>query len=75
LRGSYVAAKSFSVPKGLLAEPSDGTLVAAKGWVARAPARTLRVLGRLLDAVAAMDYSFNVERMTPRDAGSSAIRA
>ncbi|HYL17240.1 MAG TPA: hypothetical protein VEV20_01045 [Burkholderiales bacterium] len=73
-----MAAKSFSVPKGLLAEPSDGTLVAAKGWVARAPARTLRVLRRLhpgLDAVAAMDYSFNVERMTPRDAGSSAIRA
>jgi glycine betaine/proline transport system substrate-binding protein len=58
-------------PKGLLGEPSSGTLVGSKVWVARAPARTLRVLRRLylgLDAVAAMDYSVNVQGLTPRDA-------
>jgi glycine betaine/proline transport system substrate-binding protein len=58
-------------PKGLLGEPSSGTLVAGKAWVARAPPRTLRILRRLylgLDAVAAMDYSVNVQGLTPRDA-------
>ena len=63
--------RPLAEPKGLLGEPNDGTLVAAKAWVARAPARTLRALKRLhlgLDAVAAMDYSVNVEGMTPRDA-------
>src|SRR5262249_22232983 len=34
--------RPLSEPKGLLGEPSDGTLVASKTWVARAPARTLR---------------------------------
>jgi glycine betaine/proline transport system substrate-binding protein len=63
--------RPLAEPKGLLGESSDGTLVASKTWVARAPARTLRVLKRLhlgLDAVAAMDYSVNVEGMTPREA-------
>ena len=63
--------RPLAEPKGLLGEPSDGTLVASNAWVAHAPARTLRVLRRMylgLDAVAAMDYSVNVEGMTPRDA-------
>lgn len=58
-------------PKGLLGEPNSGTLVASKAWTARAPARTLQVLAHVylgLDAVAAMDYSVNVQGLTPRDA-------
>lgn len=58
-------------PKGVLGEANFGTLVASKAWTARAPTRTLRVLGRMqigLDAVAAMDYWVNVKGMTPRDA-------
>ena len=41
------------------------------------PARALRVLKRLhlgLDAVAAMDYSFDVEGMTSRDAARRWIK-
>jgi glycine betaine/proline transport system substrate-binding protein len=63
--------RAIAEPKGLLGEPNFGTLVASKAWVARAPARTLQVLGRMhlgLDAVAAMDYWVNVKGMTPRDA-------
>lgn len=60
--------RPLAEPKGLLGEPNDGTLVANKTWVARAPAATLRVLGRIqlgLDAVAQMDRWVNVEGMTP----------
>jgi glycine betaine/proline transport system substrate-binding protein len=58
-------------PKGILGEPNNGTLVASKDWVARAPQRTVAVMRRIhlgLDAVAEMDYLVNVEGMTPREA-------
>ena len=63
--------RALAEPRGLLGQPSDGTLVASKAWVERAPSRTLQVLKRMhlgLDAVAAMDYSVNVEAMAPRAA-------
>jgi glycine betaine/proline transport system substrate-binding protein len=58
-------------PRGLLGPPSEGTLVASRAWVQRAPARTVTVLRRLhlgLDAVAEMDYAVNVDKLEPREA-------
>ena len=65
-------------PKGVLGPASNGTLVAGKGWVERAPARTLEVLSRIhlgLDGVAEMDRLVNVEGMTPREAAQTWMRA
>ncbi len=65
-------------PKGVLGPASNGTLVASKSWVERAPARTLRVLSRIhlgLDGVAEMDRLVNVERMQPREAAQVWMRA
>lgn len=58
-------------PKGLLGPPSNGTLVASRQWVERAPRRTVEVLRRIelgLDAVAEMDYRVNVDKLPPREA-------
>jgi glycine betaine/proline transport system substrate-binding protein len=58
-------------PRGLLGPASDGTLVAGRAWVQRAPARTVAVLRRIhlgLDAVAEMDYAVNVDKLDPRAA-------
>jgi len=63
--------RPIAEPKGLLGPPSNGTLVAGRQWVERAPARTLQVLRRMhlgLDAVAHMDYLVNVEKKQPREA-------
>jgi glycine betaine/proline transport system substrate-binding protein len=63
--------RALAEPRGLLGRPSDGTLVASRAWVQRAPARTVAVLRRLhlgLDAVAEMDYAVNVDRLDPRTA-------
>jgi glycine betaine/proline transport system substrate-binding protein len=63
--------RAIAEPKGLLGEPNDGTLVAGKRWLARAPERTLQVLRKMhlgSNVVAEMDYAVNVERLTPRDA-------
>ena len=65
-------------PKGVLGPASNGTLVASRTWVERAPARTLRVLSRIhlgLDGVAEMDRLVNVERMQPREAAQVWMRA
>lgn len=65
-------------PKGLLGPASNGTLVASKTWVERAPARTLRVLSRIhigLDGVAEMDRLVNVERLPPREAARTWMTA
>ncbi len=64
-------------PKHLLGPPSNGVLVATKAWVARAPQKTLTVLSRLhigLEAVADMDYSVNVENLTPQAAARAWMR-
>ena len=58
-------------PRGLLGPASNGTLVASRAWLRRAPARTVAVLRRLhlgLDDVADMDYAVNVDRLDPREA-------
>jgi len=58
-------------PFKLLGEASDGTVVAHRNFVARAPLRTAQVLARIylgLDAVAQMDRMVNVDRTTARDA-------
>jgi glycine betaine/proline transport system substrate-binding protein len=63
--------RPLTEPKGLLGPPSNGTLVAGRHWVERAPARTLEVLRRMhlgLDGVAHMDYLVNVEKKQPREA-------
>jgi glycine betaine/proline transport system substrate-binding protein len=63
--------RPIAEPKGLLGPSSNGTLVAGRQWVERAPARTLQVLRRMhlgLDAVAHMDYLVNVEKQSPREA-------
>ena len=65
-------------PRGLLGPASNGTLVASKDWIRRAPARTLSVLHRLqlgLDAVAEMDYMVNVQKREPRAAARAWMRA
>ncbi len=59
---------------GHLGEDNNGTLVAHRQFVARAPARTLETLRRLrldLDAVAEMDYRVRVDGMTPTEAARS----
>jgi glycine betaine/proline transport system substrate-binding protein len=63
--------RALEEPRGLLGPASNGTLVASRAWVQRAPARTVAVLRRLrlgLDAVAEMDYAVNVEKQDPRAA-------
>ena len=63
--------RAIAEPKGLLGAPNNGTLVASRSWVARAPERTLQFLRKIhlgSDAVAEMDYAVNVERLTARDA-------
>lgn len=58
-------------PRKFLGEPSNGTLVARKDFVARAPERTVGTLSRIhlgLDAVAEMDRMVNVEKVSARDA-------
>jgi glycine betaine/proline transport system substrate-binding protein len=63
--------RAIAEPKGLLGPPSNGTLVASREWVQRAPPRTLQVLRRLqlgLDQVAQMDYLVNVDKQQPREA-------
>jgi glycine betaine/proline transport system substrate-binding protein len=65
-------------PRGLLGPASNGTLVASKDWIRRAPARTLSVLHRLqlgLDAVAEMDYMVNVQKLEPRAAARAWMQA
>ncbi len=69
--------RPIAEPQGLLGPPSNGTLVAARQWSERAPARTLQVLRRLqlgLDAVAQMDYAVNVEGRSPREAARAWMR-
>ncbi|HUF21951.1 MAG TPA: glycine betaine ABC transporter substrate-binding protein [Burkholderiales bacterium] len=54
-----------------LGGPNSGTLVAHRNFIARAPDRTVEVLGRIelgLEAVAEMDYMVRIDGMTPRDA-------
>jgi glycine betaine/proline transport system substrate-binding protein len=61
---------------GFLGASNAGTLVAHKAFAARAPARTLAVLGRVelgLDAVAEMDYMVRIDGMSPRDAARNWI--
>jgi glycine betaine/proline transport system substrate-binding protein len=63
--------RPISEPRGLLGPASNGTLVANRAWLLRAPTRTVQVLRRVhlgLDAVAEMDYMVNVDRLTPREA-------
>jgi glycine betaine/proline transport system substrate-binding protein len=63
--------RALAEPRGLLGPASDGTLVAGRAWVQRAPARTVAVLRRIhlgLDAVAEMDYAVNVDKLDPRAA-------
>src|SRR5262245_22622466 len=58
-------------PKGLLGQANQGSLVAGRAWVERAPETTLRVLRRMhlgMDAVEAMDYAVNRENKTPQEA-------
>lgn len=69
--------RPLAEPQGLLGPPSNGTLVASREWVQRAPPRTVQVLRRMhlgLDAVARMDYLVNVDRQTPRDAARTWMR-
>ena len=63
--------RPIAEPQGLLGQPSNGTLVASREWVQRAPPRTLQVLRRMhlgLDAVADMDHAVNVGKRQPREA-------
>lgn len=63
--------RALEEPRGLLGPASNGTLVASRAWVQRAPPRTLAVLRRLhlgLDAVAEMDHAVNVDKLEPRAA-------
>ncbi len=63
--------RPLAEPRGLLGPANDGTLVASKRWVERAPKRTVVVLGRIrlgLQAVAEMDYMVNVEGKSPQQA-------
>jgi glycine betaine/proline transport system substrate-binding protein len=69
--------RPLAEPQGLLGPPSNGTLVASREWVQRAPPRTVQVLRRMhlgLDAVAHMDYLVNVDRQVPRDAARTWMR-
>jgi glycine betaine/proline transport system substrate-binding protein len=69
--------RPLAEPEGLLGPPSDGTLVASRAWVERAPPRTVQVLRRLhlgLDAVARMDYLVNVDNQPPRAAAQAWMR-
>ncbi|MCC7548979.1 MAG: hypothetical protein IT532_14555 [Burkholderiales bacterium] len=70
--------RALDDPKGVLGPASNGTLVASRAWTGRAPARTLQVLSRIhlgLDAVAEMDRLVNVERLQPREAAQTWMRA
>jgi len=70
--------RAIEEPRGLLDLASNGTLVASKDWIRRAPAHTLSVLHRMhlgLDAVAEMDYMVNVEKMEPRAAAKAWMAA
>jgi glycine betaine/proline transport system substrate-binding protein len=61
-------------PRGLLGAASNGTLVASRAWLERAPPATVHGLSRMqlgLEAVADMDYRVNVRGMTPRDAAAA----
>lgn len=69
--------RPLAEPEGILGPPSDGTLVASREWVGRAPPRTVQVLRRMhlgLDAVARMDYLVNVEKLPPREAARTWMR-
>lgn len=69
--------RPLAEPEGILGPPSDGTLVASREWVGRAPPRTVQVLRRVhlgLDAVARMDYLVNVEKLPPREAARTWMR-
>jgi glycine betaine/proline transport system substrate-binding protein len=58
-------------PKGVLGQANQGSLVASRAWVERAPETTLRVLRRMhlgMDAVEAMDYSVNRENKSAQQA-------
>jgi len=70
--------RTIAEPRGLLGPASQGTLVASKTWVARAPSSTLAVLGRMhlgRAAVAEMDYMVNVQNMSPREAAHAWMKA
>ncbi len=65
--------RTLDEPLKLLGEPNEGTLVARKDWIAKAPAETLRVLRRVhlgLDTVSEMDYFVNVDGVTPLEAAN-----
>jgi glycine betaine/proline transport system substrate-binding protein len=69
--------RPIAEPQGLLGPPSNGTLVASREWVQRAPQRTLQVLRRMhlgLEAVADMDYEVNVGNRQPREAARGWMR-
>jgi glycine betaine/proline transport system substrate-binding protein len=63
--------RALAEPRGLLGPDNDGTLVANKAWLQRAPARSVAVLRRIqlgLDAVEEMDYAVNIDKLEPRAA-------
>jgi len=65
--------RPITEPKQLLGEANQGTLVASRGWVQRAPARSLEVLGRVylgMDTVEEMDYQVNRAGRSPEQAAS-----
>jgi glycine betaine/proline transport system substrate-binding protein len=69
--------RPLAEPQGLLGPPSNGTLIASREWLTRAPPRTVQVLRRLhlgLDAVAQMDHLVNVGTQSPRDAARAWMR-
>ena len=60
--------RPIAEPRQLLGQSNDGTLVASRAWVQRAPERTLQVLRRMrlgMDAVETMDYEVNRGRKSP----------
>jgi glycine betaine/proline transport system substrate-binding protein len=70
--------RTIAEPHGLLGPASQGTLVASKAWAARAPSRTLAVLGRMRlgrEAVAEMGHMVNVQSMSPRAAAQAWVDA
>jgi len=63
-------------PKGLLGQANEGSLVASRGWVGRAPETTLHVVRRMhlgMDAVETMGNAVKRENKTPRQAARAWI--
>ena len=63
--------RPIAEPRQLLGQANNGTLVASRAWVQRAPESTLRVLRRIrlgMDAVEQMDYEVNREGKSPQQA-------